>query len=270
MSYMGMLPTMTDFCSYIVDRRMRNPANQGNPGKISILEIGVDRGQTSLPLMHNLVCRGIYFDWVGVDIRQDDTFTQQLIMMEGVEPTFLTGASDKGRTSTYIIENSLDFLESYRSIDAGPFDLVLIDGDHNYDTVQKELSYLNFITHELSLVICDDYGGRHANKDDFYERYDTHKNLTHLSTHLDTGSNKGGVTKAVDEFLEQHTEWNSTVSQTEPVVLTRQLCFNIEQLCNVKSVNGKILMHNESVVHTFSTFNEMATAESIAGPTSED
>ena len=185
-------------------------------------------------------------------------------MMEGVEPTFLTGPSDKGRTSTYIIENSLDFLESYRSIDAGPFDLVLIDGDHNYDTVQKELSYLNFITHDLSLVICDDYGGRHANKDDFYERYDTHKDLEHLSTHLDTNTNKGGVTKAIDEFLEQHTEWNAIATQTEPVVLTRQLCFNIQQLGNVKSANGKTLMHNESVIHTFSAFNEMTAPGSTA------
>lgn len=248
MSYMGMIPAMVDYCAYMVERRIQNPANQGEPGKISILEIGVDTGQTALPLMHNLTCRGIGFDWVGVDIRQDHSFCQQLILMEGLEPSGLKGVKPKGREAHFFQMNSLDFLEA--TVGTNTYDLVLIDGDHNYDTVKKELSYLDRITHDLSLVICDDYGGRHENSDDFYERYESHKGLTHLSTHLDSDKNKGGATRAINEFV-QGSDWSLSKTETEPVLMTRKLDFAFTMHDNITDPSGKFLVHPESMVHAF-------------------
>ena len=66
---------MTDYCSTV--HRVA-----GRP--VKIIEIGVDRGQTALPLIHNLISRKIDFQWVGIDIRSDDAFTQSLTQMEGV------------------------------------------------------------------------------------------------------------------------------------------------------------------------------------------
>lgn len=248
MSYMGMIPTMVDYCAYLANRREQQPLNSGNPGRISILEIGVDRGQTSIPLMHNLTHRGICFDWVGVDIRQDDCLAQQLILMEGLELAQLEGTEPKGKDAHYIIENSLEFLKD----DLNVFDLILIDGDHNYDTVKIELSHLDRITHDLSLVICDDYGGRHANTDTFYQTYDSHKDLKDLSTHLDAENNKGGVTRAVNEFIES-SRWNiQTFGDEDPAILTRKLTVEITDLMLITDrTSGNVIRHPEGIRHRF-------------------
>ena len=247
MSYMGMIPTMVDYCDYMVQRRKSHDLNDGRPGKIAILEIGVDRGQTSVPLMHSLKHRGIFFDWVGVDIRQDELLVQQIILTEGLGCPRLAGTEPTGFDTHYIIANSLEFLKVQRNV----FDLVLIDGDHNYDTVKEELSHLARITHELSLVVCDDYGGRWANTDSFYQNYDSHKDLQNVSKHLDAEVNKGGVTRAIDEFIES-SGWNIQAYEGEDAAfLTRKLRVNLIDLGTVHGAKGKPVRHHTSLRHRF-------------------
>ncbi len=246
MSYMGLIPTMVAYCENLA--QFRREINDGETGRIQILEIGVDRGQTALPLMHNLSYNGIVFDWVGIDIRLDENFDQQLVLMEGFDPDFLEGVSSKSRTF-YTIENSLKILPTMNH----RFDLVLIDGDHNYDTVKEELSHLSRITHSLSLVICDDYKGRHVNKDSFYRQYQTHKDLKTASTHLQEDVNKGGVTRAVDEFAEDE-KWSlwSYDKEYEPAILTRTLSLGWRPLEKIKvRGTGRSLIHPEEFVHHF-------------------
>ena len=215
MSYMGLLPLMTEYCDSLHKWAVKET---GESHRVQILEIGVDRGQTSLPLMHNLICRGIPFDWIGIDIRQDHSFMQQLILMEGVEPDFIDGASEKSK-AYYITNNSLNVLGKFH----WHFDLVLLDGDHNYDTVKEELSHLSRITNDASLVICDDYGGKHKDKDAFYKNNDLHKTLENISDHLDLRANKGGVTRAVDEFLKTNQGWLDWMPfiDGDPIVMSR-------------------------------------------------
>ena len=141
----------------------------GYSNKIAhVLEIGVDRGQTALPLIHNLSRQDLDFKWFGVDIRADMDFNEQIYFMDGITVN---------ENVFYIQENSLDFLPNMieQNPNFGGFDLIMIDGDHNYETVSKELSYLDKISHPYTMCVIDDYNGKHANRDAFYADKETHK-----------------------------------------------------------------------------------------------
>jgi hypothetical protein len=101
------------------------------------------------------------------------------------------------------------------------FNVILLDGDHNYYTVKKELEYLDSLTQNSSLVIIDDYHGRWAEKDLWYstrEGYESVKNAT-----LPVDTDKHGVKPAVDDFLTSNNLWESSVLiQGEPIVLRRR------------------------------------------------
>lgn len=217
MSYMGTTPLIVSYCKEL-NKTLKKI--QKEPRQILILEIGVDRGQTSLPLMQNLIDLGIDFIWTGVDIRYDDTLHQQINLMRGVDHIDLQGSPVNSK-AYYVTYNSLEFLK----IDKNVYDVIMIDGDHNYDTVKEELSYLPKITHPMSLVVLDDFGGRHEGKDSWYSDRATHKELEHLSTHLSKSKNKGGVKAAVIEFLETHSGWtlSSFFHYKDPAFLTQKI-----------------------------------------------
>ena len=76
MSYMGFTEIMTQYCEHL-----NVPA---------VLEIGIDRGQTTLPLLHNLVnITGGTFFYVGVDIKSNSTFVNQVLQMRDIRPVFI-------------------------------------------------------------------------------------------------------------------------------------------------------------------------------------
>ena len=249
MSYQGFCPLMVEYLQHM--NRFRE--------RVRILEVGVDRGQTSLPLMANLTRRGIKFDWVGVDIRGDGNFSQQIILLEDVDHAHHTVNSTG--VAQYIIENSLKFLPSLAK-QGIIFDLVLLDGDHNYDTVRVELSHLNAITHPDSLVVCDDYGGRHHGRDSFYSDHDTHRDLEKVSTGLDKSQNKGGVSRAIDEFVQQNEgSWNLCTTEYEPCFLTRQLNFSCKFLPNIVD-NNSVIYHPANIEARFVTTAEALSSAS--------
>ena len=203
MSYLGYVKLMTAHCKAFEKPR--------------ILEIGVDRGQTTLPLLSNLLQITKDFQYIAVDIREDFCFSEQVSQMQGLRiaepngpPSFNFG---------YAIQNSLNLLPAFVN-DGAKFDLILIDGDHNYGTVNKELSYLNDISHSHTLVVCDDYRGRHENNDNFYKDYESHKSI---DTFIDVEihPSKKGANQAIDEWLEEQEGkwWAYKPPQYEPIFL---------------------------------------------------
>ena len=235
MSYQGYTPLMVDYLDLITKIHRIREDNRS----VRILEIGVDRGQTSLILMSSLIARDIPFVWTGVDIRSDACLTQQITLMEGVDHYRFKKVSNVESFAVYVQENSLDFLRKNQNV----YDLVLIDGDHNYDTVSEELSHLERITHEFSLVICDDYEGRHSGKDSFYADYESHKALKGLSKNLEKDKNKGGVKAAIDEFMvDNGTFLGCHDPHFEVFFVCRKLGFDYELLENIAQ-DGKALFH---------------------------
>jgi hypothetical protein len=236
MSYMGFTEIMTQYCEHL--------------NVPSVLEIGIDRGQTSLPLLHNLVnITGGTFFYVGIDIRPDSTFTNQVLQMRDLRPVFIQQdkreeiaksfdaiEEKKFPANTVIIwGNSLDVLPVLKSKKL-KFDLVLIDGDHNYDTVSQELSFLKDITYPASLVVCDDYNSeRHSNKDSSYISRESHSGVLDKFTDLDLGSAKGvGANQAIDHWIKDNESegWACRfIPDLEPAILTPgALSYSIEGL----------------------------------------
>ena len=68
MSYMGYVHLMTEFLKFRAKQKKQ---------KLWILEIGVDKGQTALPLLSNLLQENLDWAMVGVDVRSTSTFDQQ-------------------------------------------------------------------------------------------------------------------------------------------------------------------------------------------------
>ena len=204
MSYLGFVGIMTDHCAKFAKPR--------------VLEIGVDRGQTTLPLLSNLLGLKREFQYVGVDIRADLCFYNQLDQMRGIH--LVEKSSPKQTNARYLINNSLTTLPELVK-DGWKFDLILIDGDHNYGTVKKELEYLEQLSHSMTLVICDDYSGRHADTDTFYSDYETHQDIE-LFQEVAAPEGRAGVNQAIDDFVASTENWRLIPASHEPVLLVPQ------------------------------------------------
>jgi cephalosporin hydroxylase len=181
----------------------------------SVIEIGVDKGVMFLTLAYFLVRTKQKFDITGVDIMVQE---QLAIMAANIDLT-----SREQKIKLYQ-ENSLSlmpkFVEEIKQGTMKHFDVMLIDGDHNFYTVKKELELLNDLTHENSIVVLDDCKGRWADKDLFYFERPEYEKCNIATQRVDT--EKHGVKAAHDEFLASHPEWQSESPITgEPVVLFR-------------------------------------------------
>ena len=196
MAYHGYLPTIKRRCHEL----QRSP---------SILEIGIDRGVTFVSLAAFLARTQQQFMMIGVDIMVQE---QVQIMVQNLDLT--------PQQNCFLLEgNSLDALPKMIEQHM-KFDVLLIDGDHNYYTVTKELEYLDAIANPGALVIIDDYLGRWADKDLYYSERPGYENVKIASPRVDT--DKHGVKTAVDEFVAKDPTWKlSQPINGEPVVLTK-------------------------------------------------
>jgi len=181
----------------------------------SVIEIGIDRGVMFLTLAYFLVRTKQKFDITGVDIMVQE---QLAIMASNID---LTSQEQKIRLYQ---ENSLSLMpkiaEEIKQGVMKSYDVMLIDGDHNYFTVKKELELLNDLTHENSIVILDDYSGRWSNRNMWYFDRPGYENCELATQEIVT--EKQGVKPAVDEFLVSHVEWqHEQPIHGEPIVLFR-------------------------------------------------
>jgi predicted O-methyltransferase YrrM len=176
----------------------------------TVLEVGLDRGITSIPVVTHLARKHEAFVFFGIDVLLQESLKITLSYIDYAE-----------KQSVRLCQgNSLDVLPKLVAQKA-KFDVLLIDGDHNYYTVAKELEYLDDLTHENSLVIIDDYHGRWGDKDLWYSDRKEYEAVAEATKPQET--EKHGVRPAVDEFVEKIGKWKleTPIKGGEPVVLTR-------------------------------------------------
>lgn len=124
------------------------------------------------------------------------------------------------KQSSFLVQaNSLDALP--RMIEQGmKFDVMLLDGDHNYHTVSQELKYLDALINPTGIVLIDDVYGRWSERDLWYVERPGYEENKLATPKIDT--EKHGVKTAVDEWLVVHPTWSMTQPiMGEPVMLTR-------------------------------------------------
>lgn len=195
MSYHGYLPIVK---SYLAG--LQSPA---------VLEIGVDRGVSFLTLATFMARRHPQFFIAGIDIMVQEAVRIQLQHLD-LQPN---------QDACLLEGNSLDMLPKM----AGKlkFDVVLLDGDHNYHTVSQELKLLEALTTPASIIVVDDYDGRWATRDLFYADRAGYEAVTSATPRVDT--DKHGVQPAVDGWLAANPSWRKVkLMPGEPVMLLHE------------------------------------------------
>ena len=203
----------------------------------TILEIGVDKGQTLFPVTNYLtkVCNSSErrFLYTGVDVLLRDHVK---IASHHINAENWRNEVKNGFIQLYE-ENSLSVLPRIAS-DGFKYSTVLVDGDHNYKTVSEELKFAQALVSEEGIIICDDYDGEGGSQDEyfseqdgnFYDESEINENIQNLMTRgsVDCGQ-KVGVKGAVDEFLENNPEWDTYKFYTgePPIILYRKDTMNI-------------------------------------------
>lgn len=175
-----------------------------------ILEVGLDRGVTTIPVIAFLCRTQKKFEFTGIDVLLQEPL---LITLRNIDM-----ASEQ--QVKLFQDSSLNVLPKLVE-ESKKFNVILLDGDHNYYTVSKELEYLNSLVEDDGIVIIDDYHGRWSDKDLWYAEEKGYENVSQATKKIET--DKHGVKPAVDEFVEANPGWEmSTLMQGEPVVLRKK------------------------------------------------
>jgi hypothetical protein len=190
----------------------------------NILEIGIDKGHSCFTIVHNLYHMFDKFSYTGIDIIVDPKIPDALNKMYGIN--VFSQENYKDFNVKIIEKNSLSFLQENISIDRQDYDIVFVDGDHNYFTVSHELSMIDKISNNNTLIVCDDYFGKWSERDGFYSERDdylhTRQNLENSTEFNENGSVKidpakatapislerKGVKNAIDDFLRENDHWS--------------------------------------------------------------
>lgn len=173
---------------------------------VKILEIGVDTGISLFAINNNLNLLGVPFEYTGVDIK----------IQPHIRPLDWAFLQRHDQNKVKLLEkNSLNYLSNCNE----KFDIILIDGDHNYETVSRECKELRKISHKNTLFIFDDYHGKWATKDQFYNDEPGYED-NNLIMIKKSNLKKQGVKHAVDEFIEKDTNMISFIlMQGEPICI---------------------------------------------------
>lgn len=151
------------------------------------------------------------FVHIGVDIKIQDSVK---LMIKYLGPSV--------SASTFLFEgNSLNLLPGL--IDQNfTFDVVLLDGDHNYHTVSQELTYLEKLVNPDGIVVIDDYDGKWSTRDLWYAERQGYEDNKLVTTPV--VGEKQGVKPAVDDWLVLNPNWILTkpIPEGEPVILSRR------------------------------------------------
>ncbi len=176
-----------------------------------VLEIGIDRGVMLIPLVVAMASKHESFLYLGVDIK----------IQESLTITVNNLGSLVSQCTNLFQENSLSFLP--KLVDQSmKFDLVLLDGDHNYHTVNQELQMIKSLLHDESLLVVDDYLGKWSERDMWYSERPGYENVSN-ATKSSKSTDYEGVKPAVDQWIEQNPDWClSSPLHGEPVLITRR------------------------------------------------
>ena len=199
MAYHGYMKLLSSYA----DKLFRSISKEKS---VKILEIGVDTGISLFSIVNNLNLIEVPFEYTGVDIKiQPHTQIIQWSFMQRFNQNKIN----------LLENNSLRYLSECNE----KFDIVLIDGDHNYETVARECKELKKISHVNTLFIFDDYFGKYASTDQFYYKREGYEN-NKLIMIKETNGEKQGVKTAVDEFVEKEEDFKLfTYMQGEPVCM---------------------------------------------------
>lgn len=174
------------------------------------MEIGVDVGQTLIPIIQNFTALRLPFSYTGVDIRKDENLVEILNQF----------ILDKNHIVRYEIANSLDWLPKCKK----EYDIIFLDGDHNYQTVFSELNHIKNILSPGGFLVCDDYQNSKWSKNDlYYSTRESHSGID-IATRQPKETKKAGVKAAIDDWIMENPGWEIKIplKNCEAVIIKRK------------------------------------------------
>lgn len=174
-----------------------------------LLEVGVDRGVSFLTLVNFLARTRQEFLALGIDVLVQE---QTQVMLDNIDR--------QPKQQAFLLQaNSLQALP--KLIEQGmKFDVVLLDGDHNYHTVSQEMPMVGELVHDDSIIVIDDYDGKWSDRDLFYSEREGYDQVKIATSRVET--EKHGVKPAVDEWLSANPGWlKQKPVMGEPILLSR-------------------------------------------------
>jgi hypothetical protein len=211
MSYTGYVPFLCEYAGKLYKEKQR---------EIRILEIGVLQGTTLFPLGCNLSSLEIPYKITGVEIllrtEVAELVERTLNLISNVE---LIEANSLNFLQTRVLNHKLASQEIayWSEFDMPPphalldpdvflYDIILIDGDHNYSTVSQECEYLKSLMHPHTILLFDDVDSKkHGHVDTFYADDDEYISNTLATPYAFTET--VGVQTAVNEFQREKDDW---------------------------------------------------------------
>lgn len=193
----------------------------------NVMEIGLDKGQTFIPLLAHLMKNFETFTLFGVDVLVKEAFRVQYEIMSQELSSPTENDPNSGQILKVFENSSLAVLEQLSSFPENHqvIHVLLIDGDHNYYTVKRELEYAKFLLHPQGVIIIDDYSNRWGDKDEYFAELPGYENNKYVSKREDIEHpEKKGLKPAVDDFLEQNKDWvltDAVFPGAEPRLLYR-------------------------------------------------
>jgi len=230
MSYLGYIKPLSGLLSNIESPR--------------VLEIGVDFGQSTLPLVHNLLIMCDKFLYTGIDIYVRGEITQQLIQMKNIFIYNINSLAEPDINVVLHQDNSLNVLPALKERGI-KYDLIMIDGDHNYYTVKRELEIIKDIIHPSTIIICDDYNTRWAEKDLYYSEKPEYKDINLATERKQT--DKQGVRNAILDFMDENKNWSMIEYGHDPCIMFQNDHIDVKVIPDGPHLSdGKIMLSFKS------------------------
>mgnify|MGYP001254474082 CR=1 FL=1 len=220
MSYRGFIPLLSELGANSVAQRR---ASGEKEPYLRVLEVGIMDGLSTIPYAVNLQLLGVPYVYEAIDIKIREGVRELHNSILGLENLRLIEAN-----SLSYLEHRAQNLEATQQSHLGLLDIIMIDGDHNYETVKTECELLKSTIHEETIILFDDYNNRHAMTDTYYADLEGYENNT-LATPRTEREGPTGVRAAVDEFLAEMGYVGVTVPGASPL-LTSSSSFHLETL----------------------------------------
>ena len=174
----------------LIKQKYKSSTSSDDP-TIRILELGIADGVTAFPLCTNLTLLGCAYSYEGIDIKLSESLREQYAY-----------TLELWKSLTIIEQTTTKFLQLKKEEPPIVYDLVLVDGDHNYDTVKAECELLSNFIDSSTILLFDDYGGKFATEDQYYAHHEGYESNPLITDPLTKdASSPVGVKAAVNEFI---------------------------------------------------------------------
>ena len=215
-----------------------------------ILEIGVFEGANTAKILGWCKSNGSHLtsvdpcEWTG-DVLPKSFRAPYKNNSLKLTPKYLINIYEKAIEKFWSVKKktSLDYLKNEKK----KFDLIILDGDHNYYTVLNELNSLKKNFNKNFCILLHDIYGKWARNDKYYNISEIPKRFRY--------SEKEGVMEAVDEFLRSNNGIRIGSLSTSELIIQKMKELKYDSIFSKIKACRRILPFGNDLYHSDTIYN---------------